>query len=164
MNSKAKQNRVEPMEPAKPIEVKPDRVKINEAHQAWRTVLVRMPEGAIADDLRTPGIWRLVQQNPQVALVKLDHILVLGYREDWYAQAIVSHATNAEAHLVILRTGSFREDHEQLYADDRFQVVWDGASYRVIEKRSGQPASSTGWHTAALAENHAKSLHPKAVA
>ncbi|MCP4318544.1 MAG: hypothetical protein GY789_21675 [Hyphomicrobiales bacterium] len=43
----------------------------------WRGILVRCPRNMVADDLRSPSIWRRVQTSRQSALCKLDHLTIL---------------------------------------------------------------------------------------
>src|SRR5262245_11930019 len=95
--------------PRKLPEVGPLHIKINSAGFAWRDILVRLPEGAIQDDLRTPSIWKKAQGDAQTALVKLDHLFILAFDESWFARAVVTHATSTEAHLSIEKVGSFKE-------------------------------------------------------
>ena len=47
--------------PAKPIEVDPLHTEQQAAGPTLRTVFVRLPEGATADALKEPGLWRRLQ-------------------------------------------------------------------------------------------------------
>jgi hypothetical protein len=116
---------------SKPVEVDPKRVQVDDSGFAWRTVLVRMPNGATQDDLRNPKIWARAQAVRQAALVKFDHLFILGFAEDWYARAIVSHATSTEAHLVIEKVGAFRDGGQSLYSDGTLEVFWDSSAFGV---------------------------------
>jgi hypothetical protein len=118
--------------------VKPEMVKLNEAGQVWRSVLVRMPEDAVADDLRSPAIWRRVQSSPYSALLKMDQLLILGFDESWGAECIVTHASHTEAKLMIKKIFGFAGGiGEGLFSDGTLEVFWDGGSYgyrRVTDK------------------------------
>jgi hypothetical protein len=119
-------------------EIKPANVQVNDAGQVWRSVLVRMSEGAVDDDLRDPKIWRLVQGSPFHALLKMDQLLILGFDESWGAEAIVKHASPTEARLMIKKVFGFSEiGVDGLFTDGTLEVFWDGASFgfrRVTDK------------------------------
>lgn len=122
---------------AKPVIIDPKQVCINSAGQVFRNVLIRMPEGAISDDLRDPKIFVKVQRSAQVALIKLDNLLILGFDESWAVRALVSNATSTEAYLAFEKVFAFREQGQALYSDGEKEVFWDGASYgvrRVVDK------------------------------
>lgn len=118
--------------------VKPEMVKVNEAGQVWRSILVRMPEDAVADDLRDPSIWRRVQSSHYSALLKMDQLLILGFDESWGAEAIVTSATHTDAKLLIKKVFGFGGGiGEGLFSDGTLEVFWDGGSYgfrRVTDK------------------------------
>jgi len=128
----------------------------------WRTVLVRMPEGAVADDLRDPKIWRSVQSVPQAALLKLDRLLVLGYDESWAAEALVKLATPTEAHLLILKNFGFLSVGERLFSDGTHEVFWNGAAYGV-RRVSDKVQVATGFATEGLAIDELKRQYPRVV-
>jgi hypothetical protein len=118
--------------------VKPASVTVNDAGHAWRNILVRMPEGAVADDLRDPKLWAAVQSTPVAALLKLDQLLILGFDESWGAEAIVTHASHNSAKLLVKKVFGFGGGiGEGLYSDGTLEIFWDGGSYgyrRVIDK------------------------------
>jgi hypothetical protein len=118
--------------------VKPANVQINDAGHVWRSVLVRLPEGSVADDLRDPRIWKSVQSTPVAALLKLDQLLLLGFDESWGAEAIVTHASHNEAKLLVKKVFGFGGGiGEGLFSDGTLEVAWDGSSYlyrRVTDK------------------------------
>src|SRR5262245_31015309 len=103
---KAKDEAAEPPAPP-PKEVEPRGVQINDAGQAFRTVLVRLPKAIGVDNLRDPKIWRKVQLTPQTALIKLDNLMILSFDESQIVRAVVTHASSDEAHLCIERVGPF---------------------------------------------------------
>ena len=145
---------------SEPIEVDPKRVQINDAGQAWRTVLVRMPEGATQDDLRNPKIWRKVQGMRHAALIKFDHLFVLAHDESWAARATVTHATAAEAHLAIERVGTFREQGQSLFGDGTLEVYWDGSAYAVRRASDAIRVINEGFTTEALAIAALRNWYP----
>ena len=123
-------------EPNKP-ELAPKHVTINDAGQAFRTVLVRLPEGMTHDDFRTAARWKLVQQSQVTALLKFDHLLILSFDESQFWRAIVSHSSKDEVHLVIEKAGSFREVGQAFYTDGTLEVFWNGGGYsfrRIADK------------------------------
>jgi ribosomal protein S16 len=144
-------------------EVSPGDLKI-EAGQYNRRVLVRMPKDTVADDLRTPGIWRKVQGNRATALIKYDEVLVLGHDESWYARAIVTHATSTEAALAIEKVGTFRPVSEQLYSDGRYRVHWNGASYVVQRVSDEVIVDNVGYSTEAQAIRAIERQYPTVAA
>ena len=148
----------------KPVEVDPKQVVVNNAGQCWRTVLVRMPEGMVQDDLRSPKIWKKVQGNRQSVLVKLDRLFVLAHDESWHCEAIVSYATGTEAHLCITKTGSFRTQSEQLYTDGVYAVFWSGAGgYGIRRVSDGIEMGAVSWTTEGQAIQGIRDLYPKQV-
>lgn len=123
-----------------------------------RRVMVNLPKGMVADDLRSPGIWRRVQCNRNTALIKLDELLVVGFDESWYARALVSHATGVEAVLVIERVGSFRAVRDGLYNDGVHKVEWSGAAYVIKRASDGALLDPVGYSSEAMAVNAISNL------
>jgi len=147
----------------KPAEIEPIGVQVNDAGQSWRTVMVRLPEGMISDDLRGPKIWRKVQGSRQHALIKYDHLLILAFDESWAARATVTHATSTEAHLSIERVGSFREQGQGLWSDGVLEVFWAGGAYGVRRIADKVRTLSEGFTTEAQAADAARRSYPKVV-
>ena len=141
-------------------EVKPDHVQVNEAGQVWRTVLARMPDGLVSDDLRNPAIWKKVQLSRHAALIKMDRLFILGHDESWGAEAIVKRATSAEVSLAILKVFAFREADETLFSDGTLEVYWDGASYGVRRISDHVRVVSHGFKTEALASDALRKTYP----
>ena len=142
-------------------EIEPRHVTVSDAGQAFREVLVRLPKDAVADDVRTPSIWKRVQAVKSAALVKFDHLLILTFDESQYIRAIVTHATSTEAHLAIERVATFREQGQSLFSDGTLEVFWDGGAYsvrRVSDKVSivNQGFTTEGQAIAALRESYPK--------
>lgn len=162
----AKMEKPEPQVAAepKPVEVEPNKVMVDIAGHARRWVSVRCPEGMVQDDLRSPKIWRRVQADRGRALLKHDDLYILGFDESWFAEAIVCHATNAEASLVIKKVGSFREQSQTFYSDGTYQVFWDGAGFGVRRIEGGVRMGGQSFHTEGLAQDYMRSLYSTAVA
>ena len=142
--------------------IKPANVQLNDCGQVWRTILVRAPEGMCADDLRSPGIWKTVQSIPQVALIKLDRLLVLGFDELWAAKAIVKHATNTQATLLIQKVFGFASVGDKFYSDGTLEIFWDGGSYGVRRISDKMPISK-GHSSEGLAIDALRSSYPKTI-
>jgi hypothetical protein len=123
-------------------EVDPSFVKVNTEGFAWRDILVRLPDGAIADDLKEPGLWRRVQNNVQVALRKHDHLYIVAYDETWAADCVVTHATNTVAVLSKPRLISFDERTKPFYCTEDFTVAWYGNGFAVKRLKDGQRVST----------------------
>ena len=148
----------------KPHEIEPSGVMVNDAGQVWRNVMVRCPKEMIADDLRSPKVWKRVQGSRMAALIKLDHLFVLGFDESWSVRATVTHATSTEAHLAIEKVSSFREQGQSLWSDGTLGVYWDGSSYGVRRVADGVRILSEGFLTEAQAADAARRSYPTKVA
>jgi hypothetical protein len=142
--------------------VKPASVQVNDAGQVWRSVLVRMPQGAVADDLRDPKIWRVVQAVPQSALIRMDRLFILGHREDWAAEALVKHASATECRLLIMKVFEFAGVADNLFNDGTLEVFWDGANYGVRRMADKIPVA-TGFTSEGLAIDALRRHYPKRV-
>ena len=142
--------------------VKPANVQVNDAGQVWRTVLVRMPEGAVADDLRDPKLWRVVQGVPAAALIKMDQLLILGFDESWGAEAIVAHASHSEARLLIKKVFGFGGVGEGLFGDGTLEVFWDGGSYGY-RRVTDRIVIARGFATEGLAIDALRASYPRQV-
>ena len=152
-----------PVVEIKPVEIEPERVTINDSGQLWRSILVRMPEGSVSDDLRNPKIWKRVQGARGGALIKLDRLFIMAHDESWGAEAIVNRATSTEASLAILKVFSFREADETLFNDGTLEVFWDGTSYGVRRMADQVRVVREGFTTEAIAINALHKTYPTKV-
>jgi hypothetical protein len=143
-------------------EVKPAQVRVNSADQLWRSLLVRMPKDSVADDLRTPAIWRLVQASPFSALRALDRLFVLAHDESWAAEAICKTADNKSASLAITKVFAFAGVGEGLFSDGTYKVGWSGHAFDVIRISDDVPVS-TGFGSEGTAIDALRKLHPRKV-
>ena len=156
------EQKVVPIFEKKPLEIKD--VQVNDAGFAFRNLMVRLPDGMVADDLRNPKIWRKIQIGDMShRLLKHDHLFILSFDETWFANAIVSYADQISAALVILKVGSFREIDKVLFSDGTYRVVWTGAGFGVQRVSDGVMTSNQAHSTEALAVAALRLLYPKKV-
>lgn len=146
--------------PALP-EVDPRSVTVSTEGFAWRELLVRVPAGMTQDDLRSPKVWRKVQNSRQSALVRLDHLLVLAHDESWFARAIVTFADNSEAQLMIEKVGTFKEVGKALYSDGTYRVAWNGSSFIVERMSDGVQVDNAGYTTEQAAIAALRNQYPR---
>ncbi|MEJ6849539.1 hypothetical protein [Sinorhizobium fredii] len=144
------------------IQVKPAMVQIDTEGFITRQIVVHMPAGAVADDLRDPAIWKLVQGNRQAALRKLDHLLIFGADESWYCTAIVSVAKADSAKLVIGKVSGFQSASEGLFNDGTYRVAFEGIGY-VVERIRDGARMGHAHSSEALAVDAIRRLHPQVV-
>ncbi len=149
--------------PALP-EVDARSVTVNADGFAWREVLVRLPAGMTADDLRSPKVWRKVQGNPQFALRRLDHLFVLSHDESWMVRAVVTYADSTEAMLAIEKVSTFREIGKALYSDGTYRVAWTGGSFVIERVSDGVQVDGSGYTTEAAAVAAIARQYPTKVA
>ena len=161
MAAVAEKTKAEATQIEKEPEIKPERVQINDANFAWRTVLVRCPEGIVQDDLRSPKIWKRVQASRHHALIKLDHLFILAWDESWMARAVVTEATSTEARLAIEKVSTFKEVGTGLYSDGTLEVFWDGTSYGVRRIEDKVRVISEGFTREDLAVAALRGWYPK---
>ena len=96
---------------------------------AYRTLFVRLPESITLQMLNDePRIWRLVQGDVHVALMKLDRIIAVAFDESWVVDAIVNVAENDSVVLAGIRKVSLPQRSVALYADETYAVRWAGSS------------------------------------
>jgi hypothetical protein len=148
-------------EPRITPEIDPKSVKTNESGQVWRSILVYMPEGMVADDLRDAKIWKRVQASPPVALRKLDHLLILTANEDQAIRAVVTYVTGTEAHLSIERVSTFREQSQSLFSDGTLEVFFENGAYSVRRMSDKVRVVNESFHTEALAISSLRQYYPK---
>ena len=142
-------------------EIKPEHVQVNAVDQVWRTILVRLPENMVADDLRTPSVWKKAQASPQSALIKLDHLFILAFDESFAVSAVVTHASSTEASLSITKVHSFKELGKSFYSDGTLEIFWDGSSYGVRRVSDQVRIISQGFSREDLAVTALRAWYPK---
>jgi hypothetical protein len=141
------------------LAIDPRSVSLNADGFAFRSFMARLPEGAIADDLKEPAIWRKVQRG-SYPLRKHDHVYVVAYDESWVAEAIVVDADTKQAVLAKPRITQFPPRFDKLFETDEYRVAWVGNGYRVQRKSDGQFVTQAV-HSAALAERDLNNMYPR---
>jgi hypothetical protein len=144
------------------VEVDPKLVVPDTAGQVTRHFVVHMPEGATGDDLRNPAIWRKVQGNRHAALQKMDHLMVLGSAEDWYARCVVTYATRDSCQLLIEKVGSFSDKGKQsFFSDGTYEVAFGDGVYYVRRLADGVRMTPYGFDSEEQARQALFALYPK---
>lgn len=118
-------------------QVDPARVRIDREGFATRELFVRLPEGAIADDLKEPSLWSKVQKKISVSLMENDGLYGVSFDKTFGFEARVAMAdgdgvtlTNLKIFPMVSRTG-------ELPQDERYRLVWTGGGYRSQRKSDG---------------------------
>lgn len=120
--------------------ISPQSAKLNLSGNEYQQWFIRLPKGAIADDLKEPSMFKQLQQSPK-ALRRHDTVRLVEYDESWVAEAIVVEASATEVVLAGVRIVQFPQRIKPLFEDDRFKVEWRGAGYVVIRKSDGAKMS-----------------------
>jgi hypothetical protein len=120
--------------------ISPQFAKLNLSGNEYQHWVIRLPEGAIADDLKEPSLFKQLQQSPK-ALRKHDTVRLVEYDESWVAEAIVADANATEVVLAGVRIVQLPQRIKPLFEDDRFKVEWRGTGYVVIRKSDGAKMS-----------------------
>src|SRR5262245_32450798 len=76
----------------KPPEISPDDVMMKYNGHCWREWQIRLPRGAILQDLEDPAIFRKVQMHAGKSLRKLDRVTIVEFNDEWIVEARVRHA------------------------------------------------------------------------
>jgi hypothetical protein len=139
--------------------IRPESVMLNSAGFAFREVFVRLPEGAILDDLKESSIWKLVQTGNN-ALRKFDKLTIVEFDEKWIAEAIVSEANHTMVSISKPRKTDFPERFEKLFSDGTYRVVWTGAGYQVERIRDSTRMGDV-FPNAAIAERALINMYPR---
>ena len=133
--------------------------------RSQRTREVLLPDGLTAADLNeNRAMWSGVQANRNNALQKFDRVFIIGGDQSWCADAIVSYADDREVILAGIKIISLADRTPQLYQDEQYRVVSRSGAFTVERKRDGMDMFATGhFHTAELAANAARGLHPRKI-
>lgn len=142
--------------------VDPAFVTLNADSFAYRQFMVRLPEGAIADDLKEPALWARVQANRNVALRKHDHLYIVAFDESWAAETVVVQANAEVAVIAKPRLMRFAERLRPLYSDGTYTVAWYGNGYAVKRLADGTRMTQIVANEA-LAERDLGRLYPRPV-
>ena len=120
--------------------VSPDMITINAQGFAWRDIMVRMPADAIADDLKSLGIWRNVQHSTN-RLFEDDHLYLKAWDRSWAAEAIVAHANLEGVTLGTFKVIKLYERTKPFFSDETYRVVLRGNGFAVERIKDGQVMS-----------------------
>jgi hypothetical protein len=135
-----------PADGAKPDErtlpkIDPAAVSVNWSGQSNKSLFVRLPQGAIADDLKEPSIWRSVQKLPSKALSAYDTVDMVAYDQSWMAEARVTESDAAGATLAGVRIIQTPRRHQNLPQDEKHYTAWVGTGYRIKRRSDDQTVS-----------------------
>jgi len=142
--------------------IDPAFVVLNADSFAYRQFMVRLPEGAIADDLKEPSLWARVQTSRSVALRKHDHLYIVTFDESWAADAVVVQANAEVAVISRPRMIRFAERLRPLYSDGTYSVAWYGNGFAVKRLADGTRMTQIVANEA-LAERDLGRLYPRAL-
>jgi hypothetical protein len=141
------------------LRVDPAGVNTNYDGYKFREVMVRLPSGMIADDLKEPEIWNKVQQSVK-ALRKFDRLVIVSFDETWMAEAYVENADSEKALLARPRLITLSERTEKLFSDGVYRIEWTGFGYRVMRIRDGA-AMTEAFANVPLAERALANMYPR---
>jgi hypothetical protein len=125
--------------------VSPLDVTQQSAGQLWRVWHVRLPEGAVLDDLNAcPEMWRNVQGNRQKAFVILDRATIVAHDGTWAViDAVVAGATDLAVSFApkTIRKVDLNPRTERLHESRDYRVSFLGNGYAVVRKSDGERVS-----------------------
>lgn len=129
---------------------------------AFRTLFVRLPESISLQLLNDePRIWRSIQGDVNVALMKFDRVVCVAFDESWLVDAIVNDAQNDQVILAGIRKISMPQRSVSLYSDEAYEVVWAGSGYGVRRKSDGVMMLPETYSSAEAAKMGLLSLYPR---
>ena len=108
-----------------------------------------------------PRIWRLVQADVHVALMKFDRIIAVAFDESWMVDAIVNVAENDSVMLAGIRKISMPQRSVSLFNDETYAVRWAGSGYGVYRKSDDVPMVSETYSSVEAAKIALLGLYPK---
>lgn len=122
--------------------IDPDNVKLDFGGQCTSRWFVRLPEWAVADDMKDPAIWSRVQGS-RVPLRVHDELYIVGFGAAFAVEARVIQATSQAAVLALQKIISFPERLTPLFADESYRVVWTVEGFAVERKADGARIGGT---------------------
>ncbi len=126
----------------------------------WSEYMVRLPDDFIADDLKEPSIWALVQRTHH-SLRPHDRVYIVAYDESWVAEAIVAESSMSTAVLAKPRITTMPAKYENLLETEDYRVRWVGTGY-VVERKSDSHKMTSPISSKVLAERQLWELTPRA--
>ncbi len=159
---KRKERGLPPVDLLELPKIKPLTCKWQSEGFAFRTLFVRLPESITLQMLNDePRIWRLVQADVHVALMKFDRIIAVAFDESWVVDAIVNVAENDSVILAGIRKVSLPQRSVSLYADATYAVRWAGSGYGVYRKSDDVAMLSETYSSTEAAKIALLGLYPK---
>jgi len=142
--------------------IKPMTCKWNAEGFAYRELFIRLPESITLQMLNDePRIWRLVQGDVHVALMKFDRIIAVAFDESWVVDAIVNVAENDSVILAGIRKVSLPQRSVPLFEDSVYAVRWAGSGYGVYRKSDDVAMVAETYSSAEAAKIALLGLYPK---
>lgn len=126
----------------------------------WSEYMVRLPNGFIADDLKEPGVWSLVQST-SCSLRQHDRLYIVAFDQSWMAESIVAYADRSTVTLAKPRITQSPIRYDNLLETEDFRVVWVGTGY-VVERKSDNHRMTAPIASKILAERQVWEMTPKA--
>ncbi len=112
-------------------QVSPKEITVDSHGQAVRRLVIRLPAGFIADDLKSPEVWRTVQATAY-ALKRHDHLYLKSFDESWVAECICVEGTNQMAELSKPRITQMESRLKDYFNDGKYRIAWIGNGYAVF--------------------------------
>jgi len=116
------------------------------------------------NDLGDPTIWRLVQGGAgerRQGLRALDEIKIIDADMSWCVIAVVAAATENGASIGIVKKLDLPVRNMALPETETHKVAYSGRFYVVLSKRTGLPANSVSYLSAAEATNVMHAMNPR---
>lgn len=133
-------------------------IVLNHSGMLWREFIVRLPSEFIADDLKEPEVWSLVQRGG-CSLANFDRLLLVAFNESWIAEAIVADAGARHVVLAKPRITQMPEKFGNLFQTEDYRVAWNGVGY-FVERKKDSKRMTRPVASAALAERDLAALYP----
>lgn len=142
------------------MQIDPRNITKNSDGYFWREFAIRLPEGAVLDALKEPGIFARIQKGPN-ALRKHDRLYLIEYGEAWAADCRVIEADREKAVLSKPQVTTFGERYDKLFETAEYRVAWWGIGYGVERKSDGHRMTAPV-HSKELAERDLRNQYSKA--
>lgn len=139
--------------------ISPKAVTIDSEGYRLRQLLVRLPEDFQASDLGEPSVWRKVQADREVALRKLDKLVLVSHDEGYLWTTYVAQSGPDFAVLARPERFELQARRTQYYSDDLYVVKWAGQHFSVV-RRADHHVMSSGHATETAAVRALSALYP----
>jgi hypothetical protein len=141
--------------------IQPASMTLDAAGFARRQWFIRLPKGAIADDLKEPSLFSAIQRSAS-ALRRHDSLFLVEFDEAWAAEAVVASANSTGVTLAGMRILKYPDRTTALFSDENYKIEWAGNGYVVIRRRDSARVSQPV-ATEALAIRDLKNIYPQPV-